>query len=82
MKITLHVVEPKINKFDHHYVDENGNKIASLLRNANGRGYMVLFYVNIPHYEPITVGSLMTGSYIIKKTLLENGCEIGNKFLP
>lgn len=80
--ITLHIVEPQIGEFDRHYVDESGNKIAALLRNANGCGYIALFYVDIPDYEPINVGSIMSGGATIKEVLNKNGYTITNKYLP
>ena len=80
--IKLRVEIPKIGQCDRQYIDQNGNKVAALLRNANERGYVVLFYLDIPNYEPIEVNSIMRGSAVIKQTLLDNGYILTNKNLP
>lgn len=81
-ELELKLIKRKVGEWDIHYEDSLGNKIATLLRNANGKGYVLMFYVNVPNYKPTPVKSLMTGCALIKKTLISNGYVITNKFFP
>jgi hypothetical protein len=69
---------PNIGGFDYHYTDEQGNKIASLLRNTNGKGYLLIMYIDIKDYVPLEIGSLMRGRSVIEKLLKENGYNVTN----
>ena len=77
-KIKLIQQLPNIGGFDYHYTDEQGNKMASLLRNTNGKGYLLLMYIDLKNYEPIEVGSLMKGRSMIEKFLKANGYSVIN----
>lgn len=80
-QIKIHKLKRSAGDIDYHYVDDNNNKIATLLSNSNERGYILIFHIDIPNYKPIEVKSLMSGSAMVRKTLNSNGYHVTNKFL-
>jgi len=62
--------------FDTYFDDENGNRIASLLRNVNGRGYIMFIHVKVTDYEPVEYGTLIQANIGLRKILIKNGYPI------
>lgn len=77
-RIKLILQKQKVGDWDFHFTDENGNKLATLLRNANGKGYLLIMHIDIQGYETIQIGSLMRGSSVVEKLLKKNGYNITN----
>jgi len=62
--------------FDTYFDDENGNRIASLLRNVDGRGYVMFVHVEVKYYEPVEYGTLVQANIGLRKLLIKNGYTI------
>ncbi len=56
---------------DTYFDDENGNRIASLLRNANGRGYFMFIHLKVKDYEPVEYGTRLQANTGLRRLLIK-----------
>jgi hypothetical protein len=78
--IKILIQEQKIGELDTHYIDQNGGKIATLLRNADGKTYVLFFYPDGLKQITFTgITSHMQASSMVEKTLVRCGYNVLNK---
>lgn len=66
----------EIGEFDIHLIDEQQNKIASLLRNVDKRGYTMFIHVDVKDYVPLECNTYPQAVDELKKVLIKNGYTV------
>jgi hypothetical protein len=72
-KYKFHLKPEELGQLDHHFVDDNDKKIATLLREPNDKGYNVITYFESNENKPPFVHTLIEGFVAVRKLLKKVG---------